>query len=222
MMTTGRFFVVRRLSWNDARTIWPKRKRDVRTASSLRDNSQRHGYRSTRAARAAWVARSRSRYVAILAEISFRPGKREASTLNSSSSVPSQRPRPESHGHTCRHECSDQASNSRIVIGTINRKQENTHIPHGVEQRRGKYALAGVVVDPHQKNPQRHGEQTLPGDPSCRSVSLQKGHDVPPGPHQAHENGSRSAHPIGLASRRSRTPTNPAPRPERRRKMQRT
>jgi hypothetical protein len=61
-------------------------------------------------------------------------------------------------------------------------RKEGRHVPHRMAQRDREHAPTGVVVQPHQQDPEGDGLQALPGDPVQRPVGLQERHRVPGGP----------------------------------------
>ena len=71
----------------------------------------------------------------------------------------------------------------RSIIG----EQHRAEVVHGVKQRRHKYALAAVVIQPGPQNPRYDQVHTLPGDPARGVIGLKKGDDMPHRPHNAQD-----------------------------------
>jgi hypothetical protein len=79
----------------------------------------------------------------------------------------------------------------RTVIG----KQEKPDIGAGMKEDGHQNALAGVVIDPYDDNPQKHGNQTMPYNPRGIVSGLNPRNNMPYRLYCAANNASRQSAP---------------------------
>ena len=93
---------------------------------------------------------------------------------------------PKNDDHRCRA-CGDPAAQPHVKVRPIDREQHVAEVQHGMKQRHGKHAAAGVVEEPDHQDPNRHGVEAPPGDPCRRPVHDQQRHQVPCDGHGAQD-----------------------------------